>query len=156
MARGIDSIAHWGALRTGRTVAVLGSGLEDIYPKEKRPMRDLLRKRGHLIRLRTSMLISLENIITRNCGRRVSVNDRPQQKRLLEVSYRGTTYKPASINREIEVMRRIFNLAMREDMVVKNPCWKVTSFQRRTPETVCSRRKSGKGSATFFPSTPLM
>lgn len=52
-----------------------------IYPKEKRPMRDLLRKRGHLIRLRTSMLISLENIITRNCGRKVSVND---MKRLWE------------------------------------------------------------------------
>jgi hypothetical protein len=33
-----------------------------------------------------------------------------QQKRLCEVSSRGTTYKPASVNRELEVMRRIFNL----------------------------------------------
>ncbi len=46
-----------------------------IYPKEERPVRDLLRKRGHLIRLRTSMLISLENIISRNCGRKVSASD---------------------------------------------------------------------------------
>lgn len=46
-----------------------------IYPKEERPMRDLLRKRGHLMRLRTSVLISLENIISRNCGRKVSAND---------------------------------------------------------------------------------
>ncbi len=30
-----------------------------IYPKEERPVRDLLRKRGHLVRLRTSLMISL-------------------------------------------------------------------------------------------------
>ncbi len=39
-----------------------------IYPREDRPVRDLLRKRGHLVRLRTSLIISLENIITRNNG----------------------------------------------------------------------------------------
>jgi integrase len=54
-----------------------------------------------------------------------------QEKRLSEVSYRGTTYKPASVNRELEVMRRIFNLAMREEMVVKNPCWKVTRLSEK-------------------------
>ena len=30
-----------------------------IYPKEQRPLRDLLRKRGHLVRLRTSLILSL-------------------------------------------------------------------------------------------------
>lgn len=45
-----------------------------IYPKEERPVRDLLRKRGHLVRLRTSLILSLENIISRNCGFKVSVN----------------------------------------------------------------------------------
>lgn len=46
-----------------------------IYPKEERPVRDLLRKRGHLVRLRTSLIISLQHIITRNCGVMISVND---------------------------------------------------------------------------------
>ena len=46
-----------------------------IYPKEERPVRDLLRKRGHLVRLRTSLVISLENIVSRNCGIRVGVNE---------------------------------------------------------------------------------
>jgi transposase len=39
-----------------------------IYPKEDRPIRDLLRKRRHLVKLRTSLMVSLQNIISRNCG----------------------------------------------------------------------------------------
>lgn len=46
-----------------------------IYPKEERPIRDLLRKRGHLVKLRTSLIISLQNIISRNCGMKVNVSD---------------------------------------------------------------------------------
>ncbi|HUL37206.1 MAG TPA: IS110 family transposase [Thermodesulfobacteriota bacterium] len=46
-----------------------------IYPKQERPVRDLLRKRGHLVRLRTSLIISLQNILSRNLGRKVNVND---------------------------------------------------------------------------------
>jgi len=52
-----------------------------IYPKEERPIRDLLRKRRHLVKLRTSLLISLQNIISRNCGVQFPVNE---MKRLKE------------------------------------------------------------------------
>jgi DNA processing protein len=34
LARGVDSAAHRGALKTGRTIAVLGSGVDYIYPSE--------------------------------------------------------------------------------------------------------------------------
>jgi transposase len=42
-----------------------------IYPKEDRPVRDLLRKRSHLVKLRTSLLLSLHGIVARNCGVRL-------------------------------------------------------------------------------------
>jgi transposase len=51
-----------------------------IYPKEERPIRDLLRKRGHLVRLRTSLILSLQNIVARNCGVRLNVNDAKRLK----------------------------------------------------------------------------
>jgi transposase len=43
-----------------------------IYPKEFRPVRDLLRKRGHLVKLRTSLINSLQGIIFRNNGHGLS------------------------------------------------------------------------------------
>jgi transposase len=46
-----------------------------IYPKELRALRDLLRKRLHLVRVRTALLLSLQNIVTRNSGTRLSSND---------------------------------------------------------------------------------
>lgn len=46
-----------------------------IYPKQTRGVRDLLRKRGHLVQLRTSLIISLQHMVTRTCAVKVSVND---------------------------------------------------------------------------------
>lgn len=47
MARGIDSYAHWGCLEAGgRTIAVLGSGLDVIYPRENRKLAEQIAENG--------------------------------------------------------------------------------------------------------------
>ena len=45
-----------------------------IYPKEIRPIRDLLRRRLRLVQQRTSHLLSLQSMINRNTGLRFNVN----------------------------------------------------------------------------------
>jgi DNA processing protein len=50
LARGIDSIAHEAALEAGgRTVAVLGSGVGNIYPPENKSLADEIVKHGAVI-----------------------------------------------------------------------------------------------------------
>ena len=46
-----------------------------IYPKEDRPVRDLARKRLFLVRHKTSHVLSLQSLITRCSGQRVSANE---------------------------------------------------------------------------------
>jgi len=60
--------AYWLAhlLRLG----ILPTGY--LYPKEARPLRDLLRKRSQLVRQQTMQVLSIQNLMTRNTGASVS------------------------------------------------------------------------------------
>ncbi len=50
MARGIDGAAHRGALKAdGRTVAVLGCGLDHTYPREHQTLREAIETQGAVI-----------------------------------------------------------------------------------------------------------
>src|SRR5688572_7324674 len=46
LARGVDSAAHRGALTNGRTIAVLGSGVDYIYPPEHKPLAAQIAEAG--------------------------------------------------------------------------------------------------------------
>ena len=63
-----NSDARWLAhlLRLG----VLPEGY--IYPRAERPVRDLLRKRSQMVRQRTTNLLSIQNLVTRNTGSSLS------------------------------------------------------------------------------------
>lgn len=45
-----------------------------IYPKEERAVRDLLRKRSQMVRHKTAHILSIENLMSRNTGQRISSN----------------------------------------------------------------------------------
>lgn len=51
LAKGIDSFSHIGALNAkGKTIAVLGSGLDNIYPKENEKLfQDIIKNNGLVI-----------------------------------------------------------------------------------------------------------
>jgi DNA processing protein len=50
LARGVDAIAHQAALRAGgRTLGILGSGVDKIYPPEHRALAEQMMERGGII-----------------------------------------------------------------------------------------------------------
>jgi len=49
LARGVDSAAHRGALTAGTTVAVLGSGVDVMYPPEHAPLAREIEKEGAIV-----------------------------------------------------------------------------------------------------------
>jgi len=49
LARGIDTAAHTSALQKGRTLAVIGSGLSNIYPHENIKLAEMIAKNGAVI-----------------------------------------------------------------------------------------------------------
>lgn len=49
LARGIDTTSHLGALDSGRTIAVIGSGLAKVYPTENRYLAEKISTSGALI-----------------------------------------------------------------------------------------------------------
>ncbi len=63
-ARWLAELAQLGILREGY-----------IYPKEDRPVRDLLRKRGQLVQQRTTNLLSIQTQIQRSTAKRMTAND---------------------------------------------------------------------------------
>lgn len=49
LALGVDTAAHIGALKSGRTIAVLGSGLSSIYPRENEQLAKDISRQGSII-----------------------------------------------------------------------------------------------------------
>jgi len=74
-----DGLKHAGDFSDARHLAhllrlgILPTG--HIYPREERAVRDLLRKRGQLVRQRTTHILSMQNLVSRNLGACASAKD---------------------------------------------------------------------------------
>jgi len=87
-----------------------------IYPRADRPVRDLLRKRSQMVRQRTSNLLSIQNLVTRNTGssinaKRVKGLDGQQVDELLADSDLGLAVKAnlsvmLSADEQTEILER--------------------------------------------------
>ncbi|MCX5791945.1 MAG: IS110 family transposase [Elusimicrobia bacterium] len=62
-ARHLAHLLRLGILPTGH-----------IYPKEDRAVRDLLRKRAQLVRCRTTQILSIQGLVSRNSGRKINTD----------------------------------------------------------------------------------
>jgi transposase len=71
-----DGLKHSGDFDDARHLAhllrlgILPTGY--IYPREQRAVRDLLRKRGQMVRTRTTHILSMQNLLARNLGAHTS------------------------------------------------------------------------------------
>ena len=83
MARGVDAAAHDGALPTG-TVAVLGGGVDDVYPPEHADLYARLVERGCVVS---------ESPV----GARAQARDFPRRNRLISGLSRGVVVVEAEI-----------------------------------------------------------
>ncbi|MDM0118142.1 IS110 family transposase [Variovorax sp. J22R133] len=77
--RQYDGLKHTGDFSDARHLAhllrlgILPTG--HIYPREERAVRDLLRKRGQLVRQRSTQILSMQNLVARNLGANARGNE---------------------------------------------------------------------------------
>ena len=91
-----------------------------IYPKQERPLRDLLRKRLQLVRHRTSHILSIQNIMNRSLGLRMRASE---VKKLDEDGVRGWFREEAlllAVHTRVGVMRYLGEKIKRIEGVVKS------------------------------------
>ena len=66
---------------------------------------------------------------------KTGIVEKYREERLNQTVYDGERsnkhkVSPATVNKEVSTLKRMYNLAIREDLATKNPCWKV----ERLPE----------------------
>lgn len=104
MARGIDSAAHEGAMATG-TVAVLGGGIDDIYPPEHRDLYARLVEAGCVVS---------EN----EPGRTAVARDFPRRNRIIAGLSRAVVVVEAEFRSGSLITARLANEQGREVLAV--------------------------------------
>ena len=75
-----------------------------------------------------------------------------QRQRLQEQTYKGKARSTANVNRTIAVLKRMFNLAVREDLAdLRTPAGRSRCYRRTMPGTVSCQWKNWIGYFPIFP-----
>ena len=104
LARGIDGAAHEGSLPTG-TIAVLGGGVDDVYPSEHRALHQRIGREGCLVS---------ENAM----GRRAKAQDFPRRNRIIAGLSLATVVVEAELRSGSLITARLANEQGREVFAV--------------------------------------
>ena len=87
-----------------------------IFPRAERAVRDLLRKRAHLVKQRTQNILSIQNLICRNTGGRLSAN---QTKQLTEEAVQKFYDKEEERALAINCSLRVIQTLKREITIIE-------------------------------------
>ncbi|MEQ7154332.1 DNA-processing protein DprA [Brevundimonas aurifodinae] len=104
LARGIDAAAHAGSLETG-TVAVLGGGVDDVYPPDNAALYDQIVERGAVVS-------------ESPMGSRAQARDFPRRNRIISGLSRGVIVVEAEIRSGSLITARLANEQGREVFAV--------------------------------------
>ena len=78
-----------------------------IYPKEERPIRDLLRKRLQLVRHRSSHILSIKNIMSRNLGMQMKSDEVKKLDENEVKKFFPEEHLFLSVNASVTIMRHL-------------------------------------------------
>lgn len=127
LARGIDGAAHEGALPTG-TAAVLGGGVDDIYPPEHADLYARIAEQGAIVSESTP-------------GRRAQARDFPRRNRIISGLSLGVVVVEAELRSGSLITARLANEQGREVLAVPgsplDPRAKGTNDLIRQGATLC-------------------
>jgi len=91
-----------------------------IYPKEERPVRDLLRKRSQLVRHRTAHILSIKNIVSRSLGLTMKSNEVKQlEERMVRDLFREE-HLILAVQSSVGIMRYLGERIKQIEGVVKS------------------------------------
>lgn len=115
LARGLDAVAHWAALDAGGgTIAVLGNGIDVVYPRANQRLSDAIRRDGLLV----SEFLP---------GERPTPGSFPRRNRLISGLARVTVLIEASVRSGALITAEAALAQGREVMVVPGPITAVTA-----------------------------
>jgi transposase len=94
-ARHLAHLLRLGVLPTGH-----------IYPREERGVRDLLRKRGQLVRCRTAQALSIQNLVSRNTGQGITISEtRELDEAAIRLLFGGDDDRALALESNLNVLR---------------------------------------------------